>query len=530
MTKKTDKSMVDRILGNQTPAPDTTVSSAVETMTLNLNIADIQEYDRNPRIYTNPQYETIRESIRERGVLQRLVVTRRPEGKNYILCQGGNTRLRCLNELYKETKDPKFATTICEYRQWTNEIDLLIGHYAENELRGNLNWHERARMNCDFRLLMEESEGKALSEREYVDAARKSGILIHHQRQSLYRYTVDRLGSVLKHQLENGIGRRPVEKIYKFDNACRSIWTSAGFDEMEYDKQFLRELQDLDQSYKFEILFIEFVPRIASKLKILPSYLERRIEDYMEHGGELPTVDDLKPPARTTDESNLTPSAESGFGASTAFNSESFAPPEGVTLVLNSGPSERTRRRPATPLPYQNTLGERRKAQRKAANLRGKIQHVAELFARSTGNADCIIKIRRGYGIAVLKAPPALPSATHEIQQSVRDQAWWHLFELSGLDQVIQQSPKGISNFARHNDSNIQEYFDSGGKIEKLVEATRRQGMRPPQPGNCISVMIAKLDQSAMTNWLSLIKHYRELSAHFNWSKLKPWEDEESYD
>ena len=39
---------MDRILGNQTPAPDTTVSPAVETMTLNLNIADIQEYDRNP--------------------------------------------------------------------------------------------------------------------------------------------------------------------------------------------------------------------------------------------------------------------------------------------------------------------------------------------------------------------------------------------------------------------------------------------------------------------------------------------------
>ena len=54
--------------------------------------------------------------------------------------------------------------------------------------------------------------------------------------------------------------------------------------------------------------------------------------------------------------------------------------------------------------------------------------------------------------------------------------------------------------------------------------------MKPPQPGNCISVMIAQLDQSAMTNWLSLVKHYRELSAHFNWSKLKPWEGEEFYD
>ena len=168
--------MVDRILGKQTPASNTAVSSAVETLTLTLEITDIQEYDRNPRIYTNPQHEMIRESIRERGVLQRLVVTRRPKGGKYILCQGGNTRLRCLHELYNETNDPKFATTICEFRQWTNEIDLLIGHYAENELRGNLNWHERARMNCDLRALMEEIEGKALSQREYESRSEKRHI------------------------------------------------------------------------------------------------------------------------------------------------------------------------------------------------------------------------------------------------------------------------------------------------------------------------------------------------------------------
>ena len=33
MTKKTDKSMVDRILGKQTPTPNTAVSPAVETLT-----------------------------------------------------------------------------------------------------------------------------------------------------------------------------------------------------------------------------------------------------------------------------------------------------------------------------------------------------------------------------------------------------------------------------------------------------------------------------------------------------------------
>ena len=50
-------------------------------------------------------FQSIKESIREPGVLRRLVVTRRPEVGNYNLCQGGISRFRRLEELYKETNE-----------------------------------------------------------------------------------------------------------------------------------------------------------------------------------------------------------------------------------------------------------------------------------------------------------------------------------------------------------------------------------------------------------------------------------------
>ena len=79
-------------------------------------IDQIDEYEGNPRFYENPEFEAIKESIRERGVIQRIVVTKRPGSDRFVLAQGGNTRLRCLRELHEETGDRKFATTLCEYQ------------------------------------------------------------------------------------------------------------------------------------------------------------------------------------------------------------------------------------------------------------------------------------------------------------------------------------------------------------------------------------------------------------------------------
>ena len=56
----------------------------------------IRAYERNPREAENAAYVEIKESIRVDGMLQPLIVTRRPGEEDYVVAAGGNTRLRAI--------------------------------------------------------------------------------------------------------------------------------------------------------------------------------------------------------------------------------------------------------------------------------------------------------------------------------------------------------------------------------------------------------------------------------------------------
>ena len=262
--KPQNNDLTSRIMGQKTQVVSTAPQVA-ETMMFPIAIDQIDEYESNPRFYENPEFQAIKESIRERGVIQRIVVTKRPGSDRFVLAQGGNTRLRCLRELHEETGDRKFATTLCEFRVWTTESDLLIGHCIENELRGNLTWHERAHMICNLQALLEEQEGATLSARKFESAAREKGVRVNPTRMHLYRYTVDHLDGVLKTQLRTGLGYRPIGTIYKIDQSLRSIWVSAGETEEEYDNIFLSELKRLDGTFQSPALLTYVADAVSKK-------------------------------------------------------------------------------------------------------------------------------------------------------------------------------------------------------------------------------------------------------------------------
>ena len=56
-----------------------------------LRITDIQPYEKNPRQAANPLFDTIKASIRQRGMDAPLKVTRRPGATHYVVAAGGNT-------------------------------------------------------------------------------------------------------------------------------------------------------------------------------------------------------------------------------------------------------------------------------------------------------------------------------------------------------------------------------------------------------------------------------------------------------
>ena len=423
--KSQNNDLTGRIIG-QTNSPESAAPSVAETMMFPIAIDQIDEYDGNPRLYENPEFEAIKESVRERGVIQRIVVTKRPGSARFILAQGGNTRLRCLHELHAETGDQKFATTLCEFRVWTTESDLLIGHAIENELRGNLTWHERSHMICNLHTMLEEHEGVKLSAREFESAAGEKGVRVNYQNLQLYGYTVDRLDGVLKTQLQKGLGRRPIATIYKIDRSLCSIWTSAGEPEEEYDKIFLAELKKLDGTFQSPALLTYVADAVSKKTDAVMIDIEHRVNDYIRNGGDLPVFQELR-----------TVQQEEQHYAELQRQRYEEAEPAGVFNEYDENwdePPPAVKPPPVTDpesQPVSAPVSDKRKSQRKVKLLRNKLFHEIELFARMMHCDNCVENLRIGYGIAVLRVPPIPEFEITVEERHARDQAWWQMIELS---------------------------------------------------------------------------------------------------
>lgn len=152
-------------------------SDPIANTAMVVTLDELRPYELNPRIVRNPRYDDIKASIRERGLEAPPPITRRPGEAHYIIHNGGNTRLSILRELWQETRDERFFRLSCLFRPWTarGEILALTGHLAENELRGELTFIERALGVDKLRELYEREAGGALTQKELSDRLRRDG-------------------------------------------------------------------------------------------------------------------------------------------------------------------------------------------------------------------------------------------------------------------------------------------------------------------------------------------------------------------
>ena len=521
--KSQNNDLTARIIGESSPA---TISSqpvpVAETMLFPIAIDQIDEYEGNPRLYENPEFKAIKESIQERGVIQRIVVTKRPGSDRFVLAQGGNTRLRCLRELYADTGDRKFATTLCEYRVWTSESDLLIGHCIENELRGNLTWHERSHMICNLKTLLEKQNGNPMTARTFETAAGEKGVRVNYNRLHLYRYTVDRLAGVLKTQLRTGLGRRQIETIYKIDHAMSSIWVSAGEPEEEYDKIFLAELKRLDGTFQAPALLTYVADAVSKQTDAVMIDIQHRVNDYIRNGGDLPVFQELR-----------TVQQEEQHYAELQRQRYDAAEPAGVFDDDDENwdePPPATQSQPVVdsePQPASPTGSDKRKSQRKVILLRKKLFHEIEVFAQMMHCDDCVENLRTGYGVAVLRVPPIPEFEITVEERHARDQAWWQMIELSGVTEAIRKDPALMSQLASAQQSDIQEFYNTGDP-KALRVAAEKHRIRLPAINNTFTAMFRYSHNYARKHWFKALDHYCEINSHVRWSKLDLWEPEDS--
>ncbi len=204
--------------------PELTGEPATPTP-VKVDITCIQPYERNPRHGRNPEYDRIKDSIRNSGLDQPLMVTQRPQATDYIVHAGGNTRLLILKELYEETGDMQFARVPCLFRLWNCESDVLLAHLRENDLRGSLTFIDKARAVFDAKQFIEEESGTGeITHKDLVIKLRSSGYSISSALICQMAYAVQTLLPLIPLAFEAGLGSRQVIRIRALERAASTLW------------------------------------------------------------------------------------------------------------------------------------------------------------------------------------------------------------------------------------------------------------------------------------------------------------------
>ena len=188
-----------------------------------LPVDQITCYANNPRVTKNPEYERIKNSLEKNGIESPLVVTLKPGDTTYTLHAGGNTRLDIAQSLH-EAGDDAFAKVPCIVKQWTSEINVLISHMRENDMRGNLMFIERALGVMEFARLATAPGAEPLSQRELARQLSERGYSISQPVISAMDYAVNRLYGLLPTALEHGMGRRQVTSIRALEHCAVKLW------------------------------------------------------------------------------------------------------------------------------------------------------------------------------------------------------------------------------------------------------------------------------------------------------------------
>lgn len=181
-------------------------------------------YADNPRQSKNPLYDEIKESIRNRGLDHAPNVTRQNPGDPYMIKDGGNTRLQILRELWEETGDEKFYRLELMFHPWTNDLDVLVGHMIENEMRGNMIFIERAIAARRIKEKLEAEEGKTISVNALAKRITEMGWSMNQSNLGQMLYAEELLLPVIPEAFWSGIGIDRVKKIRKLLDTCRTYW------------------------------------------------------------------------------------------------------------------------------------------------------------------------------------------------------------------------------------------------------------------------------------------------------------------
>ena len=192
---------------------------------IDLDINVIEVSHMNPRQTRGEHYDSTKESIRNIGLLQMLTVTKVPGQSHFSLYNGGNTRLAILQELYQEylaagedDKAEAIRMQQCRYVPYTDDLDVLVKHMAENEERSEMTYIDKARAVFQIReLYLKQNGEETVTARELSDFINSLGwTRINHRIFTDLYFALDSLETVIPLALNAGMGKPKIQQIRKW--------------------------------------------------------------------------------------------------------------------------------------------------------------------------------------------------------------------------------------------------------------------------------------------------------------------------
>lgn len=242
-------------------------------MPMVLTLDEMAPNPDNPRTTRNPKYDEIKESIRARGLDTVPKMTKNPDipGSPYIFSDGGNTRYAILRELYEETRDEHFYRFHVLFKPWPGRLKCLLGHLAENDVRGDLTFIDRALGVRKARTIHEETLGRVVTLRELSDLLKLEGYPIHYSMISRMEHTVEFLYPYMPGLLTSGLGKHQIEILLNLRADALNLWQQYSVmteTDSDFNEVFgqVSALFDDPELYSFEMFRDEFIGMLVNAL------------------------------------------------------------------------------------------------------------------------------------------------------------------------------------------------------------------------------------------------------------------------
>lgn len=282
-------------------------------MAMILTLDQLRPNPDNPRNLRNPRFEEIKASVRARGLDSIPKVTRDPDGEEvYIFSDGGNTRYQILCELWQETGDERFYRVHTIFKPWPGRLKCLVGHLAENEVRGDLTYIEKAFGIHKARIIYEEQLGRTVTLRELAELLGQEGYPIDKSSVSRMEDTLDYLYPHMPKVLDAGMSRSQAIPLLSLRSSAMKIWKAFSGEvnpNCSLDDVFGSVCRCFDEpdSYSINVFRDEFIGQLIEALPH-PSLnydrwlieLDPREQKRREQFGEPPPLPTLTPPPERT--------------------------------------------------------------------------------------------------------------------------------------------------------------------------------------------------------------------------------------